>query len=168
MKIIKEGNASVKIYEGESGGYALFTVVHYHNGKRIRENFRKLPDAKSRAHEIAISIEKGRRDVLSLTNVDRENYLAAVSALEPLGIPLHAAVQDYIALKSKNDIVPKRVREVVEELLARKEAEGKSKRYVQTLKSYLIRFADAFQTNIGSVTTATIVHWLDSLKLSPR
>jgi hypothetical protein len=46
MKIIKEGNATVKVYEGESGGYPLFTVVHYHNGKRIRENFRKLAQAK--------------------------------------------------------------------------------------------------------------------------
>jgi integrase len=168
MKIIKEGNTSVKIYEGKSGGYPLFTVIHYRDGKRIRENFRKLPHAKSRAHQVAISIEKGRREVLSLTNLDRERYLAALSALEPLGIPLHAAVQDYVALKGKNDITPKRVREVVDELLARKEADGKSKRYVQTLKTYLIRFADTFQTNIGSVTTAMVVHWLDSLKISPR
>jgi integrase len=177
MKIVKVGNARVKIYEIKPAWrkhgrkvkrYPLFTVVHYRNGKRVRENFRNERDATSRAHEIATAVEKGRMEVLQLTNSDRENYLAAVSALEPLGIPLHAAVQDYIALKSKNDITPKRVREVVDECLARKEADGKSKRYIDTLKSYLIRFASSFQTNIGSVTTAMIMHWLDSLKLSPR
>ena len=175
MKIIKVGNARVKIYVTKPGRrkrgpkrYPLFTVVHHRNGKRIRENFRNERDATSRAHEIATAVEKGRMEVLQLTNSDRENYLAAMSALAPLGISVHAAVQDYIAIKSKNDITPKRVREVVDELLVRKEAEGKSKRYIQTLKSYLIRFADAFQTNIGSVTTAVIVHWLDSLKLAPR
>src|SRR5262249_30656908 len=111
MKIVKEGNASVKIYEGESGGYPIFTVVHYHRGRRVRENFRKLAKAKSRAHEIAVAIEKGRREILSLSNADREIYLSAIASLEPLGIPLHAAMQEYVAFKRKNDIAPRRVGE---------------------------------------------------------
>src|SRR5215469_17313011 len=114
MKTIKVGNAHVKIYEGESGGYPLFTVVHYENGNRIRENFRDEGKATARAHEIAVRIERGTRDVLKLTNADRENYLAAMKTLEPLGIPLAAAVQDYVALKSKTSITPKRIAEIVE------------------------------------------------------
>jgi len=168
MKTIKVGNAHVKIYEGKSGGYPLFTVVHHENGNRIRENFRDEHKATARAHEIAVRIERGTRDVLKLTNADRENYLAAMKALEPLGIPLAAAVQDYVALKSKTIITPKRIAEIVEEALARKTADGLSKRYLEMIGSHLRRFAAAFQTNIGSVTTALISQWLDSLKVGPR
>src|SRR6266480_2169220 len=173
MKLIKVGNTTVKIYErtwGEHKGkkYDLFSVVHKQNGKRIWKNFRRKDAARRYATEIATKIEKGQREVLSLTNVDRETYLAALAAIKPLGIPLHLAIQDYIAIKSKSNITPKRVREVVDELLARKEADGLSQRYVETLRTYLVRFADAFQTNIGSMTTALIVRWLDSLKLGPR
>jgi integrase len=169
MKIVKEGNASVKIYEGESGGYPIFTVVHYEHGRRIRENFRNKPKATSRAHEIAVRIERGSRDVLKLTNADRENYLVAVEALKPLGIPLAAAVQEYVSLKRKSEaITSKRTTEIVEELLQRKTADGSSKRYLETLRSDLRRFANAFQTSIGSVTTALISRWLDSLKVGAR
>jgi hypothetical protein len=42
MKIIREGNVTVKVYEGEWAAIRFLPVVHYHNGKRIRENFRKL------------------------------------------------------------------------------------------------------------------------------
>jgi len=173
MKLIKVGNTTVKIYErtwGEHKGkkYDLFSVVHKQNGKRIWKNFRRKDAARRYATEIATKIEKGQREVLSLTNSDRESYLAAVRALKPIGIPLHLAIQDYVALKSRSNIAPKRIREVVDELLARKEADGLSKRYVETLRTYLVRFADTFQTNIGSVTTGLIVRWLDSLKLGPR
>jgi integrase len=173
MKLIKVGNTTVKIYErtwGEHKGkkYDLFSVVHKQNGKRIWKNFRHKDAARRYATEVAIKIEKGHHEVLSLTNADREMYLAAIAAIKPLGIPLHVAVQDYVAIKSKSNIISKRVRDVVDELLARKEADGLSERYVATLRTYLVRFADTFQTNIGSVPTALIVRWLDSLKLAPR
>jgi integrase len=173
MKLIKVGNTTVKIYErtwGEHKGkkYDLFSVVHKQNGKRIWKNFRHSDAARRYAADIATKIEKGQREVLSLTNTDRETYLAAMAAIKPLGIPLHVAVQDYVALKAKSNTAPKRIREVVDELLARKEADGLSRRYVETLRTYLVRFADAFQTNIGSMTTPLIVRWLDSLKLGPR
>jgi integrase len=173
MKLIKVGNTTVKIYErtwGEHKGkkYDLFSVVHKQNGKRIWKNFRHKDAARRYATDVATKIEKGQREVLSLTNADRESYVAAVRALKPIGIPLHVAVQDYIALKSRSNIAPKRIREVVDELLTRKEADGLSKRYVETLRTYLVRFADAFQTNVGSVTTGLIVRWLDTLKLAPR
>ena len=88
MKIVKTGNARVKIYKSESGGYDLFTVVHYRDGKRIRENFRKERDATSRAQHIAMAIEKGRVEVLQLTNSDRESYLAAVTCADFLSARL--------------------------------------------------------------------------------
>jgi integrase len=185
MKIVKTGNARVKIYKGESGGYDLFTVVYYRNGKRIRENFRKERDATSRAQEIATAIEKGRVEVLQLTNSARESYVAAMRALQPLGIPLHAAVEEFIAArehlggesllgaakayaKRKGSHHDKPVAEIVAELLQDKKQNGASARHIKSLRTDLNRFAAAFHCNIGSITARLIEHWLARPKVSPR
>ena len=88
--IVKAGNAVVKIYRGKAGGYDLFTVVHYRDGVRRRHTFGKYADARSHAQEVATQIAHGQLDVLSLTNSDRDNYVAAMNLLEPFGIPLRS------------------------------------------------------------------------------
>ncbi len=62
----------------------------------------------------------------------------------------------------------KRVREIVEELLAAKKRDGLSVRYIETLRSHLSRFASAFETNIGSLAAKLIEEWLVSQKIGPR
>src|SRR5260370_38527953 len=91
--LVKAGNATVKIYQGKSRGYDLFTVVHYAGGQRKRETFGKLVDAKRRAGEVARAMLNGRLAVLELTSADREGYVSAIQLLEPVGIPLHSAVE---------------------------------------------------------------------------
>jgi hypothetical protein len=105
--------------------------------------------------------------------------------LRPLGIPLHSAVEEYVAARSHLDgesllsavkeharrrhhVVDKRVPEIVEELLAAKQRDGLSERYIQTLRSHLNRFSSAFQTNIGSVSARFIEEWLAALKIGAR
>ena len=189
MKIVKTGNARVKIYKGESGGYDLFTVVHYRDGKRIRENFRKERDATSRAQHIATAIEKGRVEVLQLTNSDRESYLAAMRALQPLGIPLHLAIEEFVAartqlsgdsilsavkehLSRKRNVQERRVDQVVDELLAdyrksRDKGELRPK-YVYQISSDLTRFKNSFHVNISAVTPALIEDWLKGQDIVAR
>src|SRR5436190_17615600 len=171
--VVKAGNAAVKIYRGKSRGYDLFTVAHYVGGSRKRETFGDLADAKERARQVAHAVINGRAAVLELTNADREGYVSALELLRPLGIPLHSAVEEYVAARSHLDgesllsavkeharrrhhVVDKRVPEIVEELLAAKQRDGLSERYIQTLRSHLNRFASAFQTNIGSVAARFI------------
>jgi integrase len=183
--VVKVGSASVKIYQGKSRGYNLFTVVYYAGDRRKRETFAKLQDAKDRAAEIARAIQNGRLAVLELTNADREGYVGAVQLLKPLGIPLHAAVEEYVAARShlngesllsavkeyaarRRHVADKRVREIVDELLAAKERDRLSKRYIETLRGHLRRFAAAFETNIGSITAKLIEEWLASQKIGPR
>jgi hypothetical protein len=60
------------------------------------------------------------------------------------------------------------VRAVVDELLAAKERDGLSVRYVETLRSHLNRFADAFATNVGSVTAKLIEDWLARQNVGAR
>ena len=183
--IIKVGNTRVKVYQGKSRGYDLFTVTYYANGERKRETFGQLESAKCRASEVAILTEKGQRDVLKLSSTDRESYVHAMQLLAPLGVPLHAAVEEYVSarahiggdslLSAAKDysarhrlVNDKRVAEIVNELIEAKTRDGRSKRYVETLRSHLNRFAASFQTGIGSVTTPLIEAWLHSLSVGPR
>ena len=188
-KTVKTGNSRIKIYRGQSGGYDLFTVVHYRNGKRIRENFREERGATSRAQEIATSIEKGRMEVLQLTNNDRENYLSAVEALRPLRIPLHAAIEEFVAARTqlggdsistavkdyltrKRNVQERHVDQVVDEFLAdKRKARDKgelSQRYVYQISSDLTRFKNSFHTNISGITPALIEDWLKGQDIAAR
>jgi len=182
---VRAGNVEVKIYQGKSRGYDLFTVVHYVGGTRKRETFANLANAKERAREVARAIINGRIAVLELTNTDREGYVAALERLRPLGVPLHSAVEEYVAARShlngesllsvakahagrRRDVLDKRVREIVGELLAAKKRDGLSVRYIETLRSHLNRFAAAFETNMGSLAAKPIEEWLVSQKIGPR
>lgn len=183
---IKVGNAIVKIYRGETHGrYDSFTVVHYRDGKRERKTFSKFREARSRAQEVATQIAKGRVDVLALTSADRDSYTHALTLLKPLGIPLHLAVEEYVAARKhlhgdsilgavkehaqrRRVLTEKRVAEVVVELIDQKDRDGLSRRYVETLRSHLNRFAAGFQTDIGSLTANVINGWLKALNVGPR
>jgi len=184
--VIRAGNASVKIYRGKSRGYDLFTVVHYLDGERKRETFGSLLAARARASEVATLIDRGQRDVLTLTSADRESYVRAVQLLTPLGIPLHAAIEEYVAARAllgeatvltaakdyarrhQSIVAEKSTSEIVEELLKAKARDGVSARYLETLRSHLHRFGASFQTIIGSVTAQMIDRWLAAQKVSAR
>ena len=183
--LVKVGNAVVKIYRGKTRGYDLFTVIHYRDGARNRQTFAKFAEARSNAQEVATQIARGRVNVLSLTNADRDSYVAAINLLQPLGVPLHVAIEEYAAARShlRDESIlsavkaharrsgnhhDKPVGEIVAELLDDKKQNGASVRYIQSLRSHLTRFAAAFRCNIGSVTAKLVEQWLASLKVGPR
>jgi integrase len=169
--LVKRGNTTIKIwrhkgrrYKGKH--YELFTVAYRLNGKQFRKNFSRYKDARDFASDTAL--EKGRAHVLFLSVADQQSYIAAKDLLRPFGIPLHEAIEEYIANRKRKRIVEKAVGNIVDELLRAKENAGLSDRYIETLRTYLRRFANSFQTNIGSVSTGAIALWLDSLKIGPR
>jgi integrase len=170
---VKRGNTVVKIYRHKGRRYKgkyyqLFTVAYRFNGKQLRKNFSRYKDAWSFASDTATALEKGRAQVLSSSTADWQSYMAAKNLLRPFGIPLHEAIEEYVAMRKRKKITEKRVRDIVDELLAAKQNAGLSDRYIETLRTYLNRFADSFQTNIGSINTGAIALWLDSLKIGPR
>jgi integrase len=171
MRTVKVGNTVVKIYhwKGKSG-YEQFKVVYRVDGQRKRETFGSLAKAKGRANEIAVMIERGERDVLKLTNADRSTYLHALRLLEPMSIPLHVAVEEYVAnaLRKPTTCPKKLVADIVAELLEDKQTHGASVRYIQSLRQSLNRFAQRFHTYIGSITARLIEQWLASLEVGPR
>ena len=170
---VKRGNTTIKIYRHKGRRYKgkhyeLFTVAYRLNGKQQRKNFSRYKYASHFASDTATALEKGRTQVLSLSGADWQSYLAAKNLLRPFGIPLHEAIEEYVATRKRKKTVEKRVGEIVDELLKAKEDAGLSKRYIETLRTYLLRFAASFQTNIGSINTGAITRWLDSLKVGPR
>src|SRR5215510_7746617 len=170
---VKRGNTTIKIYRHKGRRYKgkhyeLFTVAYRLNGKQLRKNFSRYKDAWDFASDTATALEKGRAQVLSLSAADWQSYIAAKNLLQPFGIPLHQAIEEYVATRKRKTIVEKRVGEIVDELLKAKQNAALSDRYIETLRTYLNRFADSFQTNIGSVHTGAIALWLDSLKIGAR
>jgi integrase len=170
---VKRGKTTIKIYRHKGRcykgkHYELFTVAYRLNGKQLRRNFSRYKDAWDFASDTATALEKSRAQVLSLSAADWQSYTAAKNLLQPFGIPLHDAIEEYVAIRKPQRITERRVGDVVDELLAAKQNASLSDRYIETLRTYLNRFADSFQTNIGSINTGAIALWLDSLKIGPR
>lgn len=84
----------------------------------------------------------------------------AVSATEPV-----AAAATSTESKAERS---SRISCTVEELLATKKSDGLSRRYLETIRSHLHRFAERFKCDIGDVTTRQIEEWLRSFKIGPR
>jgi len=186
---VKVGNTVVKIYRDSykknSSNYERYSIAYYLDGKRKIETRSTESEARTRAHELATQIARGQVNVLSLTNSDRDSYIAALNLLQPLGVPLHAAIEEYVAARQhlhgesllsavkehaarQHHVIEKKVSEVVSEFISSKERDGLSLRYLQTLRSHLNRFAGAFHTNIGSVTARLIGDWLNAQGVGPR
>lgn len=162
---IKVGSTRIKIYHGKRDGYPLHTVAWHVGEQRQRKTFADLDEAKRHARLVIVpAIRKGELTALKLTGADREAYVHAVELLRPLGVSLSVAIEDYVKRKAGSRDKP--VAEVVKELLEARSTS--SLRYQESLRSHLNRFAETFHYNIGGVTTAMIVGWLDRLKLSPR
>src|SRR5262249_35282651 len=138
-KVVKVGSAVVKVYRGkvkkQRRSYDLFTVAWFEHGTRQRRTFGGFADAKHAAQEIALRIAQGRADAVELSGADRDSYVKAIEKLRPFDIPLHGAIEEYVAARKhlegesllsaakehasrRRHAVDKRVREVVDELLA--------------------------------------------------
>ena len=101
VAVVKQGSAAVPIYRGTCRGAARFTLSYYHNGKRLRRTFGKLDAAKEEARLVALNIQRGMGGENDLRPQERESYLAAARMLEPLGLPLLGAVEDYLECRRR-------------------------------------------------------------------
>src|SRR5262245_56335393 len=107
---VKRGNTTIKIYRHKGRRYKgkqyeLFTVAHRVNGKQRRKNFSRYKEAWDFASDTATAVEKGRTQVLSLKAADWQSYMAAKKLLQPFGIPLHDAIEAYVAIRKRQEII---------------------------------------------------------------
>lgn len=178
---VKQGFATVKIYVGnQKDGTPVYSVQWWQAGKRHREAFKNLEEAKVKAQNAANKLSTGETAVLELTNLDRALYIRALDALKPTGTQLDAAAIRYAAafkllgsdliLEAARDYAKrhpqgmprKTVSEVFAELIESKAKAKLSKRHIGDLRSRCGLFKDSFPgTPILSITSAEIRRYLD-------
>ena len=164
--LVNFGSAAVPVYRMTSDKRVRFTISYHGDGKRLRQVFPSLDAAKKEAQLVAQRIQSGMQHVTDMRPHDRDAYVTATEMLAKLGIPLVAAVEDYVRSRSiagteslasmatdysqhfgkitRRATVP----EVVKHLLESKEQDGASGRHLSQLKSVLTRFAAAHPGSI--------------------
>jgi integrase len=183
---VRRGSAAVSIRPYQNNGSGHFLITWNVLGKRHRESRSTLDAAKLRAEELAIAISNGKIEATELSGADRDSYHHALHLLEPLGIPLHAAVEEFVAARnilgtgslidaaqahSMRNVTKLRtgtVPELVEKCIVQKEQDGLSRRYLIQLRSDLRRLAAAFPCPVASLGTSALDEWLRDLKIAPR
>jgi integrase len=184
---ITVGRETVSVYRRKTplGNFA-FMVANTASGKRRFDSYASEGEAIEAARTLARKLSARDAIGAAMTRKQALEYASAVESLQPLGISLPAATAAIVeAVKQTGDlagvaaavafykarnktITAKRVADVVAELLALKKSRGASGRYLDDLQFRLDKFAEKFQCNVGSVTTADVQAWLDGLKLSTQ
>jgi hypothetical protein len=179
-------SVNVKIYKTPHKDYDSFTLVYYQDGERKRKVFSTFEAALGEGKEVARLLGSKDVDVLELRSADKASYRRARELLDPLGISIEVAAAEcaylrkllgdtpptvaaeYFVRKHPTKIEPKLVKDVVDEFLAAKEADGCGERYLKTLHYNLGAFLKRFQGTISSVAGGEVDAWLRSSGLSPR
>ena len=125
-------------------------------------------------------------DAVQLTGKDRLAYGRALDAIKDFGIPLDSAAIDYAEARkvlggySLSDaarffmrhhgrgITGKLLAAAVEAFKAEKQAEGRSKLYLDDLRYRLDDFAKAFNVEVRQLTPADVREFLSGLRFSAR
>ena len=93
---ISNGSETVKIYKGTSRGRPYYQLSYYRAGLRERRTFSDKVAAKREAKLILGQLATNTRACdQALTTTDVESLVAARSALDGLGLPLHLAVEGF-------------------------------------------------------------------------
>ncbi|HVU07821.1 MAG TPA: site-specific integrase [Verrucomicrobiae bacterium] len=185
--IVSEGGVSAKIRkvtQTKNGKtYTLYVADYVLLGERKQETRASFEEA----HRIALNacrrIAEGQHVSLTLTNGDRMTYLRAIEPLSSVGVELDVATREYVSAvrnlpagatlteaidffrrRNPNARKQKSVREVVDEILATKQAANLSDFYLKDMTSRLNGFARAFEINLGDVTGELLQKWINGIK----
>jgi hypothetical protein len=184
--VVKYGSVSVTIYQGKSGGSALYTLVWHEGRQRYRKAFRNLERATEQASVVAKRLESGHRTAAKLSNADAQAFGIAMKDLAPLNVPLTVAVKEFAQASkliggtsiveaarfyaerrpTQNTAIS--AHDAVEEFLVAKASDGVGNRYLQDVRSRLRRFGRAFSMPLSNVTSALMDPWLRKVAAHPR
>ena len=144
-----------------------FVVGYREAGKRRRRFF----ESKEPAHAFAAfkNAELKRNGIEGAEFPTEIRVMAqnAVERLQPFGKNIDDAVDHYVEyLEATARSIT--AAELVDQLIAKKEADGMSQRYIQDLRSRLPRFAETFGDEmVATITTTQIDDWLRALDVGP-
>jgi len=213
FEAVSVGNVTVKLYRRQrwtanrKTKRTIYELADYTSGVRRLRGFTDHGDARKEAEKIARQLSSGDATAATMRNSEAASYGRALELLRPTGTALEVAAATYAKAveilgsdavieaatfyaRHRADQVQRRaVADVIAELIATKEARGKSPRYIGDLRARLARFAKFFGADtsiitqpdlkvepdtrnrgadISTVTTADVQKWLDGLKLSAQ
>jgi hypothetical protein len=136
------------------------------NGKRVRFFYKTMEEAETKAALIRVKRQNEGQSLFTMSANDRTDAELSLALLRPHGVSLRQATEFYL---NNIDIIQctKTVPQVIEELLAVKEQDGRAHRYLRDLKARLQFFSKAFADRpIYEITSDEIDNWLRSLESS--
>lgn len=140
-------------------------VVWYDsNGERQRRSRGTRKEADALVDEVAEAMKSRVNGAMTLD--DRQSYNLAREIVEAHGYTVLQAVREWE--RTKAPFKGKKVREIIQELVADKRREQLSAPYVDRLEGDLDGFAHAVPHEIEQVTTAHIKGFLNTCKVGPR
>ncbi|MBX3732822.1 MAG: tyrosine-type recombinase/integrase [Verrucomicrobiae bacterium] len=183
--VVRLGRTTVRIYPraADRGRSAGFLLADYSAGKRRLRWFTDLKEAKSEAVRIAALMNAGDAEGASMTGEDRRQLTRATQLVAPFDLDaptacalfadaaklvgphaVVAAAEAYARLHpATRERIP--IAKCIEAFQASKEAKGRSRRHLSTLRSILGRFLRDHQGKATSdFTTADLQAWLDGLR----
>ena len=181
---VRFGSVAVPVYQCTDRGRCRFILSYHRDGRRMRQSFMKLEDAKKEALLVAQRIQTGMQTMTDLRPQDREAYLTATRLLAGIDVPLVVAVDDYVRARTitgatslasvaaehsryLGDVVERAtVPEVVALLIKSRGQDGAGGRHLASMRTVLNRFAAACPGPILDVTSAQVDDWLRGLNVS--
>jgi integrase len=186
-KTVTVGSTTLKVYHTPTKGYDSYTVLYYDaNRQQRRRTFADPETAEQEARVIAGQLARGEQKPCAVGDRTRYMLERALEHLRPTGVPLdEAAAQFAAALKHLNNativeaakfyaerhgdqIKPKTVGEIVDEVLAIKEQKGRAPLYVKDLRLRLKPFAEAFVCPLNDVSRTDIEKFLAARDVAGR
>ena len=171
---IRHGSVGIPIYAGTTGGKTRYTIAFHLDGKRQRRMFTDLDEAKREAKLAAEKIQRGLAANNDLSTREREIFHAARKLLQPLDVPIMAAIEEYVRARVVLKDLPLvtaaqefmrqnegvklgvTVPEICNEMVAAKGQDSVSQKYVKQLKWDLKSFSTHFPGPIRHVKSQEI------------
>jgi integrase len=186
-KLVTLGNVSVTVYKRTTpNGKIGYMLAYKQDGKRKFDSYGDEAEALEKANKKAQQLSTLGVKASELSDDDLRALVAAMDILKPLRLTLGRVVEKVVEaveivgslenvpvacrffVERNKRTTPKRVADVVTELLAVKETRGAAPRYIQDLRNRLTIFAESFAKDAANVTTADLQAWFDAKKFGSQ
>lgn len=184
--VLTNGQHEVKIYTVQNRGREVSQLSYYEGGKRERQTFAKVADARKEAKLVLGRLAMNRHDVAELSTADMESYVVARKHVEPTGLPLHVCAELYaqahakLAGRSLADAVDffvsfhpaemavKPLADLITDFAEGRRKMGVCSDYVENIKRQLKRLAKACEgKTLAQLRTADLDAWLGGQDWEP-
>ena len=164
-------------------------ISYYADGRRKRERFYSIEEARSQARARIKELASGTAHVGSFTPRQIAAVVDAVDLLKGVGVSLSQVAREYVEafkvlrrqpliaeaakhyaayLERQRTMHAVKFPVVVDEFLKVIEAQGRSDRYIEDCTSRLSKAAKGFRGYLQRITSSDIEAWLDSIKATGR